>query len=90
MHHTAPQIQALDHATNLMLGPQATRMPDQTEFEAMECSRQKRCYSLGTAVQQSRRVIAHSAYLDQELPNIMAYQTMAQSLPFVSPLPPAM
>ena len=70
-----------------MLGPRDRRTPDSTAFEETKCARKirkKRCYSGGLAIQQSRRVVAPTASLDQDKANIQEYQEMMKGLIDVS------
>ncbi|KAJ3539558.1 hypothetical protein NMY22_g4683 [Coprinellus aureogranulatus] len=82
-HHDKAERAQFDKATLNMLGPRTKRSASSTAFEDTHCVRKirsKRCYSLGTAVQMHRRIVAPSASLDQRHTNIARYQTMVKDL----------
>lgn len=83
MHHDAQVLIAHERATQTMLGPEGERTVSSTAFERTGCARKirkKRCYSVGVAVQLSRRVVAPTASLAQERPAIHEYQQMVEDL----------
>lgn len=83
IHHRETERNNFDLATRNMLGPRSKRTPNSTAFEDTHCVRKirgKRCYSVGTAIQQSRRVVAPSASLDQQHANIDQYKKMVNDL----------
>ncbi|KAJ3512625.1 hypothetical protein NMY22_g15276 [Coprinellus aureogranulatus] len=82
-HHSKDVLDALENATQAMLGERNQRSLDSTAFERTHCARKiqkKRCYSVGLAVQLSRRVVAPSASLAQDEANIQQYQHMVKDL----------
>ena len=87
-HHGDDELAKFEAATMRMLGPRDQRTPDSTAFEKTGCARKirkKRCYSAGLAIQQSRRVVAPTASLDQDKTNIREYQEMMKDLTDASP-----
>ncbi|TEB18468.1 hypothetical protein FA13DRAFT_1803476 [Coprinellus micaceus] len=84
-HHqsNAQVVKNFNAATQAMLGPRKTRTASSTAFERTRCARKiqkKRCYSIGTAIQLSRRVVAPSASLAQKRKSVRIYQTMVKDL----------
>lgn len=88
-HESNPGVlRNFDKATQAMLGTRDTRTATSTAFERTRCARKirkKRCYSIGAAIQLSRRVVAPSASLDQNRKKIRIYQSMVRDLVNVSP-----
>lgn len=83
MHHDDAVLNAHEEATQAMLGVPDRRTMSSTAFERTLCARKirkKRCYSVGVAVQLSRRVVAPSASLAQDRTQIQQYQTMVERL----------
>lgn len=86
-HHSEAERNSFDTATGNMLGPPHERTTKKTAFENTRCVqkiRGKRCYSVGVAVQQSRRVVAPTASLAQKRKKITVYQRMVDDLHKVS------
>ncbi|KAJ3519810.1 hypothetical protein NMY22_g13029 [Coprinellus aureogranulatus] len=81
--HHGDAVKAHETATQAILGPREDRTASLTAFERTRCARKiqkKRCYSIGVAVQLSRRVVAPTASLDQSHENMEVYQTMVGDL----------
>ncbi|KAJ3528197.1 hypothetical protein NMY22_g9513 [Coprinellus aureogranulatus] len=83
-HHKPDDIQAFDHATRRILGPRRGRTSNSTAFEDTGIPRRvhgARAYTVGSSVQQQRRVVAPNASLNQmQKETWEEYQGMAKDL----------